>query len=157
MMKPTKLSLKEIDVEKLAIKPRASVSKSSTLNKSNISVLVLDDDPDLREVLTYILKLTFNKVFTAKDVPEALEILQSEQIDVVISDIGMPGINGIQFLERVRALATIVQPRFIFVTGSLDWVDSYEEVIARYGAVVLPKPFKQEVIIAHIEQLLLSA
>jgi CheY-like chemotaxis protein len=66
--------------------------------------VVVDDHPAIREVLTLLLE-RFGAVVTAvQGVPEALEALERERPDVLITDIEMPGENGYVLIRKVRAL-----------------------------------------------------
>jgi signal transduction histidine kinase/ActR/RegA family two-component response regulator len=69
-----------------------------------MSVLVLDDDYESREVSAAHLANRRAVVWTAASAAQALEILQREHIDVVLADIAMPGEDGYSFIRRVRAL-----------------------------------------------------
>jgi CheY-like chemotaxis protein len=69
-----------------------------------VRVVVVDDHPAVREVLTLLLE-RFGAVVTAvQGVPEALEALERERPDVLITDIEMPGENGYVLIRKVRAL-----------------------------------------------------
>ena len=68
-----------------------------------IKVLCVDDSDDYREIVMVMLRVHGATVFGARGHDEALEILQRERPDVLLSDIGMPG-NGRNLLSRVRAL-----------------------------------------------------
>ncbi|SEK28297.1 PAS domain S-box-containing protein [Stigmatella aurantiaca] len=67
-------------------------------------VLVVDDEPDARELLTVVLENCRAQVITAASAWEGLERLQRSRPQVVISDIGMPGEDGYSFMRRLRAL-----------------------------------------------------
>ncbi len=67
-------------------------------------VLVIDDEPDARELLKTVLESCRVDVTTAASAAEGFEQLQSLRPDVVLSDIGMPGEDGLSFIRRVRAL-----------------------------------------------------
>jgi PAS domain S-box-containing protein len=69
-----------------------------------IRVLVIDDEPDARGVLRQLLEEVEARVLTAGSVAEALEVLQTDRPDVIISDIGMPGEDGYGLIHEVRAL-----------------------------------------------------
>ncbi len=69
-----------------------------------VSVLVLDDDYESREVSAAHLTSRRAVVWTAASAAQALEILQREHIDVLLADIAMPGEDGYSFIRRVRAL-----------------------------------------------------
>ena len=67
-----------------------------------ISVLIVDDDMMTRQTLSMALADDY-VTFTAKDGENALAVLAEEDIDIVLSDLDMPGINGIDLLERINA------------------------------------------------------
>ncbi len=66
-------------------------------------ILVVDDDPSLRRVLEYNLARKGFRVTSAMNAEEALERFQREPFEVVITDILMPGINGIDLLNKIKA------------------------------------------------------
>ncbi|HTJ55659.1 MAG TPA: ATP-binding protein [Nitrosospira sp.] len=68
-------------------------------------VLVIDDELDARELIKRILVRCNTGVITAANAEEGLEILKMERPDLIISDIGMPGKNGYQFMLEVRKLS----------------------------------------------------
>ena len=65
-------------------------------------LLILDDEPRILSALRRSLRREPYEVFTAESVAEALRILESEPIDLVLSDHKMPGTTGLQFLEQAR-------------------------------------------------------
>jgi signal transduction histidine kinase/CheY-like chemotaxis protein len=69
-----------------------------------LRVLVLDDEVDARELLRVLLEGCKVDVLTAASVPEAMKVLASAPVDVVLSDIAMPDEDGLSFIRRVRAL-----------------------------------------------------
>ena len=82
----------------------AAVSESSLPQLRGIRVLALDDDQDSLEVIKRILSGRGAEVETAASVEEALEKVVRFKPDVMLSDIGMPGQDGYEFIRRVRAL-----------------------------------------------------
>ena len=70
---------------------------------AGINVLVVEDYPDTLYLFQLILQRYGAHVTPAKDGFEALRIMQSEPIDVLISDIGLPEMNGYELLRRIRA------------------------------------------------------
>lgn len=70
----------------------------------DLSVLVVDDEIDTRQVLRTMLEQYGAKVITAESTAEALELLHDERPDVLVSDIGMPGEDGYDLIKKVRAL-----------------------------------------------------
>jgi len=68
-------------------------------------VLVVDDEPDARELLFTIICSAEGEVACAESVQEAFELLQRFQPDVVVSDVGMPDEDGHSFMRKLRKLA----------------------------------------------------
>ena len=66
------------------------------------SVLVVDDERSMRDFLKILLEKEGHKVATADNGEKALEILGSQTIEVVVSDIRMPGLTGIELLESIK-------------------------------------------------------
>ncbi|WP_437878984.1 hybrid sensor histidine kinase/response regulator [Sorangium sp. So ce513] len=71
---------------------------------TGVRVLVVDDQPDAREVAQRVLEECSARVTTAGSAAEALAALERERPDVLVSDLGMPGEDGFQLMRRVRAL-----------------------------------------------------
>jgi CheY-like chemotaxis protein len=70
---------------------------------SNVTVLVLDDEVDARELISAVLEMHGAKVWTASNASEALRLVQRHQPSVVVSDIGMPETDGYEFVRQLRA------------------------------------------------------
>ncbi len=77
-------------------------------------ILIVDDDSITRQTLSMALDDDYNTI-TAGDGTEALDILGREEVEVVLSDLDMPGMNGIELLERINFID--VPPPVIFITG----------------------------------------
>ncbi len=69
-----------------------------------LRVLIVDDEPDTRDLLCRLLQDRKADVLCAGSAPEALELLRLHRPDVLLSDIGLPGLDGYELLARVRAL-----------------------------------------------------
>jgi two-component system chemotaxis response regulator CheY len=71
-----------------------------------LDVLIVDDSAAIRKILQRVLKqaeIPFGAVYEAGDGVEALEVLKNQQVGLVLSDINMPNMDGLEFLTRVRA------------------------------------------------------
>jgi PAS domain S-box-containing protein len=71
---------------------------------AGLHVLVVEDEPDARDLLRLTLEQASVRVDTAKSAEEALGLVQELRPDVLLSDIGMPGLDGYAFIQRVRSL-----------------------------------------------------
>lgn len=120
------------------------------------SILVVDDEPNLREGLRLTLQKAGYDVFTAADGVEALTVLQSHRVELILADIAMPRMNGYQLYDRVRGNAEWVAIPFIFLTARAMDSD------IRYGKELgaddyLTKPVEPADMLAAIQGKLLRA
>jgi two-component system OmpR family response regulator len=113
------------------------------------SILVVDDQPNLREYVKQALNLAGYKVLTAKDGMEALTILQSQPVDLILADIAMPRMNGYQLHERVMENPQWVMIPFVFLTARAQ--DSDIRYAKELGVDdYLTKPFNREDLLAIV-------
>ncbi len=107
----------------------------------NMKILVVDDFLTMRRIIINLLRqLGFNNVVEAADGKQALDKVQIEPVDLIISDWNMPNMTGIEFLKHVRADESIKKIPFIMVTAE----GKKENVIAAVHAGVnnyIVKPF----------------
>ncbi|MBD2296284.1 response regulator [Anabaena sphaerica FACHB-251] len=79
-------------------------SLAQSLDLNSVQVLVVDDDTDTRDFIEFLLQRSGAKVITAASALEALTALMRSQPDVLLSDIGMPEMDGYMLMRQVRAL-----------------------------------------------------
>ena len=72
--------------------------------KVPITVLYVEDEPEIRKTTRAVLEMNFERVLSAADGWAGLEVFSREAPDVVVSDIRMPGMDGLEMMKRVRAL-----------------------------------------------------
>jgi DNA-binding NtrC family response regulator len=104
-----------------------------------INVLVVDDEQDSRELLVGILSANGYCARSAANGEEALEMLKFMDCDMVISDLHMPGMGGIELMSRIKS--TYPGVAFILMTGDA-WPQLASEVKRRGAFDVIFKPFK---------------
>ena len=80
-------------------------------------ILIVDDEPDLRDAVGMILESAGYRVVRAANGPEALSCLDAHTVDLVIADIAMPEMNGYQLLERVREHPKWTHIPFVFLSA----------------------------------------
>ena len=85
------------------------------------SILVVDDEPAIQDILNWALSAEGYRVTTAGNGKEALARVEHEDFDVIVTDIVMPGIDGLEVLERSRVLnpraAVIVMTAYAAIAG----------------------------------------
>jgi CheY-like chemotaxis protein len=117
------------------------------------TLLVVDDESDLREILAFTFERKGYAVLQAGNAVEAMELVKKNKIDIIISDIRMPGGDGIQLLEEVKKLNPNI-PTMLFVTGFADI--TFEEAYDKGAEAIFSKPFDTKVLLAAVEKMLLS-
>ncbi|WP_243359735.1 response regulator [Fundidesulfovibrio terrae] len=84
-------------------------------------LLVVDDTPIIRGIISGILEpLGLQKILQASNGEEAWELLKAGNVDIVVADWLMPGINGLDLLKRMRQDPGYAQTPFIMITGVPD-------------------------------------
>ncbi len=76
------------------------------LHLSGLKILVVDDDADGRELARRVLSESEAEVLVAGNAADALVLVEAQRPDVLVSDIGMPEVDGFELLKRIRALGT---------------------------------------------------
>ncbi len=107
----------------------------------NRRVVVVEDEPALREVITRTFSGHGNHVITFEHGEDALSYLAGEPVDVVVSDIHRPGLDGMQLYEQLARTRPALLRRFIFVTGDALGEET-AAFLRRSRAAVLRKPLE---------------
>jgi DNA-binding NtrC family response regulator len=114
------------------------------VENSSFKILVVDDDPVAREVVYSILSKEGYIVLSAKDGFEAIDLIRTEKFDLMITDLVMPGIDGIELisssLKIQPELATVIITAFATLENALKAIE-----LGAYD--YLTKPFKIEEIL----------
>ena len=114
--------------------------------------LVVDDSPDVTEMLAMLLRYSGYDVVTVFSAMDALETAATEQFDVVVSDIGMPGMNGYELAEKLRADSNYSATPMIAVTGFAMYDDRDRALESGFDAF-LTKPINPMDLIDLIKQM----
>jgi CheY-like chemotaxis protein len=120
--------------------------------KNRPRALVVDDAPDVTEMLAILLQYAGYEVVTVYSGPQALNAVHAELFDVVVSDIGMPGMNGYELAEALRALPDYQATPMIAVTGFTMYEDRDRALRSGFNAFVT-KPINPRDLISLIERL----
>lgn len=116
------------------------------------TALVVDDVADVTEMLAVVLTHAGYSVVTAASAPAALKAARERQFDVIISDIGMPEMNGYQLAREVRQLPGYETVPMVAVTGYSMFDDKERSTNAGFNAH-MTKPIDPRALLDLIEQL----
>ena len=114
-------------------------------------ILVADDQESMRKIISGMLVEAGHEVATAEDGLAAFDLLQQSSFDLIVADINMPRLNGLEFLKKVRE--AYPRSRVIFVTGMTeDTVRLGSENLGLAGLIL--KPFDKAGALETIEKVL---
>jgi adenylate cyclase len=113
------------------------------------SLLVIDDDPVVRSMLSRSLEQGGHQVATARDGREGLDVARAEAFDVILLDVLMPGLDGYEVLEQLKKDRTLRHIPVLMITA-LDDIESAVRCIELGADDYLPKPIDPVVLGARI-------
>jgi DNA-binding response OmpR family regulator len=117
-------------------------------------ILVVDDDRGLSLALSTLLKAVGHAVETAGDGPDALALLREHDFDIVLLDIGLPTMSGLDVLAQARAFAT---PPLVIMMTADDTPETVLESVRRQAFKFLRKPFPPNSIVEVVHDAVRSA
>ena len=123
------------------------------MKKSEIRILVADDEPDALEFIKYNLKKEGYKVNLATTGVEAIKKAQKKQPDLIILDIMMPELDGIQTCKELRALPEFEETLIVFLTARSE---EFTHVMGLDSGAddYLTKPIKPQLLVSKVKSLL---
>jgi putative two-component system response regulator len=113
-------------------------------------ILVVDDDDDIRDILSYGIKGAGCRCLTAESGESALELLKTQPVEVVVSDVQMHGMSGLELCRLVKA---DFDADVIIITGLVKNFH-YEEIIAEGASDFIEKPIRLAEIVARLKRVL---
>ena len=116
-------------------------------------VLVADDDDDILLLVTTRLRRDGFDVISARNGDEALALAQQRRPDVAVLDVGMPGLDGLEVLQRIRADDELKGTRVLLLTAKAQESDARRGYDAGADAYVR-KPFSPADLSARVRELL---
>jgi len=114
------------------------------------TILLVDDEEDLREVLRDEFTLAGAKVLEAGNGRAAFDIVRSQKINLVLSDVRMPGGDGIELLGKIRSLGHAA-PAVVLMSGYSD--ATHEDGLQAGADAVFSKPFDLELLVKAVERI----
>jgi two-component system alkaline phosphatase synthesis response regulator PhoP len=123
------------------------------MKNSNYTILLVDDEPDILEFVGYNLRKEGYKVLTANNGEEGLKIARKEEPQLILLDVMMPGMDGIETCDQIRKSPKLADTLIAFLTARGE---DYSQV-AGFDAGAddyVTKPIKPKVLISRIKALL---
>ena len=123
------------------------------MSDMNMKILTVDDFSTMRRIVRNILRqLGYNNIVEAEDGAAGLEILQSQEIDFVISDWNMPNMTGLELLKAIRNDAKLKDLPVLLVTAEALKENVLEAVKAGVNGYIV-KPFTAETLKEKIDSI----
>lgn len=135
-------------VEKGANNP-SSISPKTTTNNTSLKILLVDDNADLVSSLSTLLKIMGHQVVSVTDGISALKTALAQIPDIIIMDIGLPGMDGYQVARMIRSQPELNRVRLIAITGYGSDQDR-DTAIAAGFYLHLVKPVELSVLVAAL-------
>ena len=123
------------------------------MNKKDIKILLVDDEPDILEIISYNLSSEGYQVFTAKNGVEGIKKAKREKPHLIVLDVMMPEMDGIEACEAIRKIPELSASLITFLTARGE---GYSQV-AGFDAGAddyITKPIKPKVLVSKVKALL---
>jgi two-component system, OmpR family, phosphate regulon response regulator PhoB len=136
--------------------PNPSTAVGSAVSPGAIdphaTILVVDDEPDLVELITYNLEQQGFNILSASDGAQALELAKSRLPDLIVLDVMMPKLTGLEVAKRLRAQTETASMPIIMLTAKAEEADELGGLGAGADDYIT-KPFSMQVLVARINAL----
>lgn len=125
------------------------MSLKSTTTTPPLTILVVDDEPDLVELISYNLEQQGHTVISAGNGAEALRLAKARQPDLIVLDVMMPELSGIEVARRLRSQTETASLPIIMLTAKSE--EAHElEGLGSGADDYITKPFSMQVLLARI-------
>jgi len=123
------------------------------MNKRDVKILLVDDEPDILEIVGYNLKNEGYQVYTANNGLEALKSAKKITPNLILLDIMMPEMDGIETCEKIRAIKSLENTLIAFLTARNE---DYSQVAGFEAGAddYITKPIKPKVLVSKVKSLL---
>jgi signal transduction histidine kinase/ActR/RegA family two-component response regulator len=130
----------ELPVQRWAPQPVPEPGFTRVTTGSRKRILVIEDEPQIRQLFEDVIRTAGYDVQTAPNGRVALDLIDQQEFDLIITDVKMPEISGAEFYAALKRKGAALEQRLIFVTGDLMNADTMQ-FIESTGRAWLGKPF----------------
>jgi two-component system, OmpR family, alkaline phosphatase synthesis response regulator PhoP len=123
----------------------------------NYKILIVEDEPNLNELLSYNFKKVGYEVRSASNGMKALKLLRAYQPDIILTDILMPDMDGIKMCREIKKIKTLQNIPVIFITGSNDeyrFISAMDAGGSDYVSKPVSIPFLLKMVDQNIQEIL---
>ena len=120
------------------------------MKKEKVKLLIIDDDPKVSWVLSQGLEKNF-EILSARDGPEGIKLASESKPELILLDIKMPGLSGLEVLEKIKSLDQ--NSNVIMLSGHGD-TKNIVESIKRGASEFINKPFDVKEVEIHLQNAL---
>ena len=115
----------------------------------SITILIVDDEVPIQRLLSMMISRLGYRCITASSAPEAIEKIQTHDVDIIITDINMPGMTGVELMRHVKKMPLNID--FIVITGFVaDF--SYEHIIEEGASDFIYKPMSKNELLLRLKR-----
>ena len=115
-------------------------------------ILVVDDEPSIRALLTVLLRKHGHEVDAVGDGRAAVEKVTTRRYGVILLDVRMPDMSGLEVFLRLKGIAESITSRVVFMTGDV-MADETGALLEKTGAPAIAKPFESQELLLAIEKI----
>jgi CheY-like chemotaxis protein len=127
----------------------SDASPASEIDPKNFTLLIVDDEDDMRETMCLDFQRQGFNILEAKNGLDAFELFLTKKIDLIITDQKMPDGDGILLLERIKDVSPMLP--VVMFSGSELPVD-HDEAYDKGADAIFPKPFDRKALLAKVKQ-----
>ena len=108
------------------------------------NILVVDDNKDIADMLQITLELSGYKCMTAYSGQDCLQLLSQNNFDLLLLDIAMPDVTGVDILEKVKSDPKLSKNKIVFITASSPTNNIVNNLMKQGALEVVKKPITEE-------------
>ena len=118
------------------------------------TILVVDDNKETTDMVKLMLDLNGYGCVTANSAQECLSLLDGGKFDLILLDMAMPTMSGLELLQKLRDDGRLVQYKIVLFTASPMYTDmDLEKIKSKYGAVErMRKPFTEQELVSLVKR-----
>lgn len=148
-----RITSRRLDEEHLDASTSSLIPHSSSLPLAQLRVLLVDDDPDTRDLTAFILEQNGALVTSATNAAAAIQAFEQTNFDVLISDIGMPQTDGYMLLRQIRSMTQGTEVLALALTAHAGEINQQQALAAGFQRHIA-KPVDPEDVVKGITELI---